>query len=748
MEMTQWRWLMVFVLCGCPQPIGNRCGPELPPCPSGTACVEATCQEVGAAGGRAGVDAGGSAGGQQGGGGGSSVGGGSVAGGSVAGGEAGGAGGGTGGGLGGGVAGGVPGCSPGCGSFEECSGTTCLPRYSGIAVVAPGRTNRPVPVSASLVQIGGRLGNPPLTLEVEALLSGSMPVRVGDPMQLLSDGGYALTNPLPVPREGTWSITVSWPDAGLSGTAQTIVDLTGPALTLTWPVAPAFGFDGGLDARDPFDPPMGPFSWRHSSTIPVRIESGSTDLVESSVRVSLGGAAFTGALTPCVPDGGPTDSGSPDGGFCRIARVPLRLGVLENLRGTIPVIASASDDLTNEMVADAGAIAVTRWVFSLDAGSGQNGFSLGLRDLVVPSTPNQSVQTWRLSNGRRSGSYTLRYPPVRNVAIGQESDFIFTLEYKDSTGLSSGEAITSTASFIDWATSAIRPGIQLTGPILSLTGTVESVGAVSRMGASWAVFGSGALVVAAESSGPISSSGTMLAVANGPMIIATDTSSLFVFSGASNSFEGVSPAPGPTVPTPFAAISHLIGVDGGVAGFGAGSGSSLSFFATTTAFSSWAPQAAEAFSPPVAGGGFLYFLRLYGSFSVVCRGGSASGSFVCAQANLQDQTSGLALGAGDTLYTVVTRAPANTSLLQVRTASTLALRYEIPLPRVTGACLSLTPTCIAGNPVIGCVDTVGQIVFVSTDARGIDTTADWPMEGHDPGKTFNTATDLSRYACP
>ncbi|MDP1922213.1 MAG: hypothetical protein Q8L14_38600 [Myxococcales bacterium] len=55
---------------------------------------------------------------------------------------------------------------------------------------------------------------------------------------------------------------------------------------------------------------------------------------------------------------------------------------------------------------------------------------------------------------------------------------------------------------------------------------------------------------------------------------------------------------------------------------------------------------------------------------------------------------------------------------------------------------------VAGDPVIGCVDTVGRIVFVSTDARGIDTTADWPMEGHDPAKTFNTATDLTRYACP
>jgi len=183
----------------------------------------------------------------------------------------------------------------------------CLLRYSGITVVAPARTNRQAPVSASLIQLSGRLPNPRVRLELEALLSGGPPMRVTDSMSQLSDGGYVLDNPLPAPREETWAITVSWPDGGPSGMAHTSVDLSGPALRLTWPPAPPFGSDGGLDFRDPLDPPAGPSRWRHASAIPVRIESSSVDLVESSVQLSLGGAPFVGPFAGCTPDDGSSD---------------------------------------------------------------------------------------------------------------------------------------------------------------------------------------------------------------------------------------------------------------------------------------------------------------------------------------------------------------------------------------------------------------------------------------------------------
>jgi len=142
----------------------------------------------------------------------------------------------------------------------------------------------------------------------------------------------------------------------------------------------------------------------------------------------------------------------------------------------------------------------------------------------------------------------------------------------------------------------------------------------------------------------------------------------------------------------------------------------------------------------------MYFLRQFGAWSTVCMTGLMTNSTSCVPATGVDRMHSLALGKSNNLYVSVVRSGA--SFIQVRSSLSLALMNEIPLPAVTGACLSLTPTCIAGSPVLGCVDTTGKIVFVSTDARGVDTAADWPMEGHDPGRTNNSTTDLTPYACP
>lgn len=412
------------------------------------------------------------------------------------------------------------------------------------------------------------------------------------------------------------------------------------------------------------------------------------------------------------------------------------------------VRASASDDLTNETDVDAGSLAVSRWAFSFDGGSSVNGFSVASRALVIPKTGSSVVLSLRLNGGPPYSVSTL-YPPVRNAVIAANT--VYVLEYDANSLASQGEAfdLALTNARI-WASDAVRSGIQTAGPILAIRGSSDSVASAFKLGVVWSVFDNGSRIdFGTSANAPSSTSDPFSAVGRGFKVAATDGTSLFTFSGSSSSsFAGLEVSQTLALPTPFASVTHLVGVTSGVVGLGIGMGLNRSFAATPAAFTPWAAQAAETFGPPVAGSGTLYFSRQYGSFSVVCRTAEAAGSFVCAQANLQDQTSGVALGAGDTLYTVVTRAPSNTTLLQVRVASTLALRYEIPLPGVTGACLSLTPTCVDGNPVIGCVDTVGRLVFVSTDARGIDTTADWPMEGHDPAKTFNTATDLTPYACP
>jgi hypothetical protein len=100
----------VVVLAGCPEPIGDRCGPDLPPCPSGQSCLDGRCQAAMGGGAAGGATSGGTSGGASGGMAGGTAGGSS---GGVAGGEAGGMAGGDAGGSAGGVAGGDAGGSAG-----------------------------------------------------------------------------------------------------------------------------------------------------------------------------------------------------------------------------------------------------------------------------------------------------------------------------------------------------------------------------------------------------------------------------------------------------------------------------------------------------------------------------------------------------------------------------------------------------------------------------------------------------------
>lgn len=736
MQLRRLSLALVVLTLGCPQPLGDRCGPDLPPCPAGTSCADSVCKVQSTGGGQAG---------------GVTAAGGIAAGGSPsAGGLAGGSAGGNQGGSGGGST--DAGACPVCADHEECVGAACLPRYSSIGVVAAARTNQPTPVFAMLVTIGGRTGNPPASLVLVATLSGGPPLRVEEAMSPLADGGFALAGTLPVPHEGVWSIAVAWPDGGPTGTGQTIVDLSGPNVTVSVPAPTARGlFAGGLDFRDPLDTTGGPPSWRRHEVLPLKVESSSADLMASSVQLSVAGSPWTGPLLGCGPDGGVTDAG-----YCRIAQVSLGAVPLLGLRDVVSFEVSARDDLGNVSSADAGAV-LTRWAFSFDGGSAQNGFALGSNTLVVPNTATSSVHVVS-AGGAPRGTVTTNYPPVRDVAVGQlVPERFYTLELLPGSGDSSGEAyeVGQLANHARWAPDAVRTSLERSGPMLATSGGRETVAAVFRSSgvtAVWASFSAAMLEQNSTSAaGPTATATPLKAVALGPQVIATDGASLFNFAGSAL-FQGLAPdSTTQTPPAPFTSIGEVLGRrNGKLVGWGSGGGAQRVFEANVpSGFNQWPAMAGEPLTAPVFGAGALYFLKLSGTFSTTCRTTSAMGSYTCATTNPQELGSALALGAGDTLYVAIKKQPGNQLVIQVRTASTLALRDEIPVPGAApGGCTSLTPTCIAGDPVIGCVDTVGRIAFVFTDARGIDTTADWPMEGHDPGKTFNTATDLTPYGCP
>lgn len=486
--------------------------------------------------------------------------------------------------------------------------------------------------------------------------------------------------------------------------------------------------------------------------VPVRIESTSLDILSSSVEVDVGGALYAGQLAACIADGGPSDAG-----YCRVANVSLSDVPLQGVRGALPVRVQARDDLGNQSANDAGTLSVSRWAFSFDGGSLNNGFSVAPSGaVVIPDSIGSQIVTID-ARGRLLATIGTTHPPVRNVAIGTNNavETVHVLA-TSSSGVSYGvsyDLMTSAMKGV-WAAEAMRRGVQRDGLALSATASKETLAFAYRVNnnivADWAVFSGGGYAGAGTTAlGPTVASVNLRAVANGNQLHATDRQSLFLFSASMPSFDQLSVnSASQGLPSPFTGITDLIGLGPGGAGLALDTNSSRVFSSVfPSGFTAWAGQSPDQFTRPVAKSGTVFFVRTTGLAASICRSQAGAGTFVCTAMPGQEQVTDIALGAGDTLYTVVTRLPSNASFLQVRTASTLALRDEISLPGVTGGCLTLTPTCVLGRPVIGCVDTA-HIVFVFTDARGVDTTADWPMEGHDPAKTFNTATDLSQYACP
>lgn len=248
-------------------------------------------------------------------------------------------------------------------------------------------------------------------------------------------------------------------------------------------------------------------------------------------------------------------------------------------------------------------------------------------------------------------------------------------------------------------------------------------------------------------------------VATGGALTGTDGNRLFGFSGSgggNGSFRFLEErSTGIQTPGTFIAInsiSALLSPPANVVGVGNTTGGGRTFFQASfpTSFNqALAGVPNNSLFGIVASGSTVHFTATSEATFVgrLCRGSVSSTTITCTSDPTESVGNSIALGEGDTIYNVASRPPSNAAFLQVRTASTLALRWEAPLG-VSTPCLNLTPTCINNVPMVGCIDLTGRIVFIATDARGIDVSADWPMLGHDPGTTWNASTPLTPFACP
>lgn len=517
---------------------------------------------------------------------------------------------------------------------------------------------------------------------------------------------------------------------------------------------------GGADFRDPSDAPGGPFSYQRHAIVPVTIQSADRDV--ASVEIAAGGMRVSSTTgSSCVADGG----------YCRVVPLPLSSSPLAGMRGTVSLEAWARDDLGNERQVDAGQLTISRWAFSFDGGSIDNRFSMSTTgDLVIAKASQSQIIVLR-PDGTTAATWNTTFAPVGSAAVGMtpgqsNGRMVYVLE-SDQAGNSRGEAF-----FLDqpaipspaiWAPSAVRAKLTTWGPVLRtdpMAGNEEVV-AIFRDSSDKPIAAWAALVRASGSS----TSGTRISpdtysaggndlfvVASGGQLTATDGNALFGFSGLSmTNFVDLQERGNPrTQSNP--GITSLIGLNSGdVVGLTRVAGTSAFFRANfpATIMPSTASTSDRMLTDVVFGGGTTYFVPfVLPPRGRLCRSDLNSSSFTCTTDSTENVVGGLALGASGTLYDVAERLPSGPTVLQVRTASSLALQTELPLPAGLATWTTLTPTCINGEPVIGATLSSGLIVFLSTDARGIDTSADWPMRGHDPSATWNTSTPLTGFACP
>lgn len=678
-----------------------------------------------------------------------------------------GGGGSTGGGIGGGVAdsgmgggggvgqdagtgggGGTATCEPACPDWQECVGTTCLARYTGITLSAPARTNAAFSVTGALELAPGRTSAAAPALVVYATRNGGV-----EPASFASQSGDAFTTTAFPATEGGWAITVEWPDAGLSATASTVVDTTAPQLSFTIDPPPARIVDGGFDQSDP----QAPGAFRRDERATIHISWTAADLDPASVVLRIGDRSW------------PADAGTPsDAGLAFVA--PLWEPTFDAFSGALAVSASAADDLGNQGAFDGGALLVTRlrWRRIVP----------GLRTTDDPIVTDAAGNLFVMTDAPAVESYTveglLRWsrpaaqPYLMGLALGtvpsSDGPLLYARELASDAVTVSGEAFPA-----DKGTAAVRPWISAAsrsfslGPVVLSNPTTGDEGgyiawidASARTALTWS-----SVVRTPQSSTRVPSvsiaavNGLEDFVADGSNLYVTGDNRVFGFRTASNlGFPEESSVAYPVSMPAFTSLAGRVAVTsaGALTGFGL-SGGLFRTWQTTypTAATAQTPQHTGHQLSPIVSGGTLWFSKrdmLPGPNVVgrVCRstvGGTAS----CSADNTENVSQSLVLGQGGRLYTGAVRN-ASTRVVQERDAVSLAVRWEGPGPS-TALSLVCGPSGKTGV-LVGAdgLSTTPRIYSVVVDAKGLDATADWPMPSHDPRASRDAKAPLAPFQCP
>lgn len=248
----------------------------------------------------------------------------------------------------------------GCGYGFECGASTraCGPRFVSLSLnVAPRLATRSVPLSAQLTLTDGGPALDPLGLPFQS--SDGTGVGPGGTLTLADAGWYVGT--FDAPRDGRWSLTADFVDAGLHGMAVVEVDTTPPRLSVVFSPPPSRQVTATFTELDAADQTEGVLPYRRDETATVVVSSPDLDVADASLMLTVGGQAVT--LQPGC-DAGP---------FCRSGTFAFGQPPMNAYRARFAAIAHVADDLGNAADFDAGQLPVTRFVWSGSYGSNGGG---------------------------------------------------------------------------------------------------------------------------------------------------------------------------------------------------------------------------------------------------------------------------------------------------------------------------------------------------------------------------------------
>ncbi|MER2566248.1 MAG: hypothetical protein ABTQ32_36330 [Myxococcaceae bacterium] len=673
--------------------------------------------------------------------------------------------------------GGAPDAGCECADLDECvGGLVCVPRYALVQWRAPSNgavfpAGALVPLEASLVLASGRTRNDPAALSFEASGDGG---RVTGLLQRVDAGLFSTSLTFPL---GSWAATVAIADAGLADGPLTFSVITND-FSVTWAPPPTRVDGPGLQQHDPSQDAGTFFRRDETTTVVVTNASPATNVTLTVFGLSGDGGSPALTLTSA-----PTCTACSGAGFCACYPLDLSRPVLEAFRGRFSF--SVSGTINGSIVTNTSqshpsrvpTLPVTRWKWAwVNGAPGGDGGVAVTTNAALDRRGSlyfgyAEVSSGFPASGVRALSHegvvqltTQTIVPTTDVVIASSDSGVETpMVGAQGAGLVTLSSDGGVAVICD---PNAGQGYLLTGPL----GLVNVPSAIPGPFPSELPFGIAGqplgtqrrLVVAAPFStcaftqllpGSASSKSPFFATnqtitfatENGPVRLATYNGVSVNLGGAAALPVGLGPLTDLFPTLHFSSSQVAMGTAAaGTFWVGSNSASAMSGSAAGSGAVANGTQANVIWYPTIDASG----LKLQSVQADDVMGLTAGSSIPIAASG----TASVALGQGG----AVLAASDNGVLTVVQNGH---LVWATPADaRLTGRFSSRlmldcsrdsTNAPIPGKPGVAyLVGAPQQVQAIITDSRGLDVTAPWPMNGHDPRGSSNFTTPLAPFACP